>query len=139
MSVQDEMLYHPINHSEEQTWTGFSWPGFLFGPIWLLVKGLWGHAILYVLVAIGTFGFGAVVLWFVYGFMGNGLHRSLLLKAGYLTRDQMERDKSGAVVTTASPSNGADLIQRLNDLADLRDRGVLTEAEFQAQKTRIVA
>jgi hypothetical protein len=32
-----------------------------------------------------------------------------------------------------------DAIQRLKDLADLRDRGVLSEAEFQAQKAKLVA
>ena len=25
---------------------GFSWPGFLFSVIWLLVKKLWGHALI---------------------------------------------------------------------------------------------
>jgi Protein of unknown function (DUF2628) len=25
---------------------GFSWPGFLFAVIWLLIKKLWGHALI---------------------------------------------------------------------------------------------
>jgi hypothetical protein len=41
-----------------------------------------------------------------------------------------------APVTTAA---GADpLVDRLAKLADLRDRGILTEAEFQAQKAKLL-
>jgi hypothetical protein len=141
MSTKSEVLYQPVNHSEEQTWEGFSWPGFFFGPIWLLIKGLWGHAILYVLVTLATLGFGAIVLWFLYGFMGNGLHKSLLLKRGYLTKAQLGGRTAGATNSPPSLSSAttADPIQRLKDLADLRDRGVLSESEFQAQKAKVVA
>jgi hypothetical protein len=38
---------------------------------------------------------------------------------------------------TAQPT--PDPVEQLSKLADLRDRGVLTEAEFQAQKARILA
>ncbi len=27
---------------------GFSWPGFLFSLIWLLIKKLWGHALIFI-------------------------------------------------------------------------------------------
>lgn len=38
------------------------------------------------------------------------------------------------------PANmGSDKIQRLKDLAQLRDQGVLTEAEFQAEKQKILS
>jgi putative oligomerization/nucleic acid binding protein len=38
-----------------------------------------------------------------------------------------------------TPAAGADpLVDRLARLADLRDRGVLTEAEFQAQKAKLL-
>jgi hypothetical protein len=137
MSTKSEVLYHAVNNSEEQTWEGFSWPAFFFGPIWLLIKGLWGHALAYVLVVIATAGFGAFVLWFVYGFMGNGLHKSLLLKKGYLTKAQADTGLHTQRVAPAATAG--DAIQRLKDLADLRDRGVLSEAEFQAQKAKLVA
>jgi hypothetical protein len=137
MSTIAEVLYHPINKTQEQAWAGFSWPAFFFGPIWLLIKGLWGHAIIYILAALVTVGWGAPLLWFVYGFMGNGLHRSDLLKKGYLTSAQAAVPKEA---TTAAPSmSPGDPIQRLKDLADLRDRGALTDAEFQTQKAKIVA
>jgi hypothetical protein len=37
------------------------------------------------------------------------------------------------------PPPPADPVARLKDLAALRDQGVLTEAEFQAQKEKILA
>jgi hypothetical protein len=136
MSVKGEVLYHPVNRSEEQTWEGFSWPAFFFGPIWLLIKGLWGHALIYLLVAMATVGYGVVVLWFVYGFIGNGLHKSLLLKKGYLNRSQTAAPANLAPATAVATA--VDPIQRLKDLADLRDRGVLSDAEFLAQKSKLV-
>ena len=36
-------------------------------------------------------------------------------------------------------SGGEDRVQQLKDLAALKDQGVLTDAEFQAEKARILA
>ncbi len=33
MSTKSENLYYIINETTEETWEGFSWPGFLFGAI----------------------------------------------------------------------------------------------------------
>lgn len=38
----------------------------------------------------------------------------------------------------AAPAGGADVIAQLTQLGQLRDSGVLTEAEFEAQKARIL-
>jgi hypothetical protein len=44
-----------------------------------------------------------------------------------------------APTAPVTPAAGADaLVDRLARLADLRDRGVLTEAEFQAQKAKLL-
>ena len=37
-----------------------------------------------------------------------------------------------------APDAGADVVGQLKQLADLKDRGALTDAEFQAQKARIL-
>jgi hypothetical protein len=42
-------------------------------------------------------------------------------------------------VAPAATSTSADPIAQLKDLADLKAQGVLTEAEFEAQKARILA
>jgi len=51
-------------------------------------------------------------------------------------REDLRSTESGHQQSTAS--QGADVASQLERLADLRDRGVLTESEFQAQKTRIL-
>ncbi len=138
MSTKSDVLYHPLNQSKEQTWEGFSWPAFFFGAIWLLIKGLWGQALVYVILIFATFGIGMFVLPFVYGFIGNGLHKSLLLKGGYLTKSQVETQPAGSARSGLQPQP-RDAIGQLKDLADLRDRGVLSEAEFQMQKTKAMS
>ncbi|HEV2922452.1 MAG TPA: SHOCT domain-containing protein [Solirubrobacteraceae bacterium] len=37
------------------------------------------------------------------------------------------------------PAAGEDRVQQLKDLAALKEQGVLTEAEFEAEKARILA
>jgi hypothetical protein len=39
----------------------------------------------------------------------------------------------------AAPAAGEDRVQQLKDLAALKEQGVLTEAEFEAEKARILA
>jgi putative oligomerization/nucleic acid binding protein len=39
----------------------------------------------------------------------------------------------------APPAAGEDRVQQLKDLAGLKEQGVLTEAEFEAEKARILA
>jgi hypothetical protein len=38
-----------------------------------------------------------------------------------------------------APAAGQDRVQQLKDLAGLKEQGVLTEAEFEAEKARILA
>ena len=62
MSTEGEVLYHPINGSKEQTWDGFSWPAFFFGVVWLLVKGLYAHFLINLVVLVVTAGFAAPIV-----------------------------------------------------------------------------
>jgi membrane protease subunit (stomatin/prohibitin family) len=39
----------------------------------------------------------------------------------------------------AAPPAGPDPIERLKELGELRDKGVLTEEEFEAQKAKVLA
>ncbi len=139
MSTKGEILRHPVNGSQEQTWDGFSWPGFLFGVIWLLVKGLYGHFLINLVLVIVTAGFAAPIVWIVYGFIGNGAHKSSLLKKGYLTENQWA-SKNVAAATQLQPAFAAqkDQVTQLLELAELRDKGVLTEQEFSQQKTKLL-
>jgi hypothetical protein len=50
--------------------------------------------------------------------------------------EQQLADQSPAPAPAAPP---ADPIEQLKDLADLKERGILTDAEFAAQKAKILA
>lgn len=139
MSTKGEVLRQPTNGSEEQTWDGFSWPAFFFGIIWLLVKGLYGHFVINLIIVLATAGFAAPIVWIVYGFIGNGAHKKSLLKKGYLTSSQWESQRvrtDGAAPQPKTSHN--DHIAQLRELAELREKGFLTEAEFSAQKAKVL-
>lgn len=140
MSTKGEVLRHPVNGSTEQTWDGFSWPALFFSSIWMLVKGLFGHFLITLLVIIVTAGFAGPIIWIVYAIKGNELHKSSLLKKGYLTEDQWRQKEQRATPTAprAAMQPQRDHAAQLRDLADLRDKGVLTEAEFAAQKAKLL-
>jgi hypothetical protein len=64
--------------------------------------------------------------------------------AEYIEQRKAEAMRAGAVVigspaAPATPPAKPDVVDQLTKLADLRDRGALTEAEFQAQKARLLA
>ena len=138
MSTQGEVLHHPINGTAEETWEGFSWPGFFFGIIWLLIKGLYGHFLICLAVAIISGGFAAPIIWIVYGFIGNDAHKSSLLKKGYLTKDQWAKKENQSTAHPTSPSTEKDYLSQLRELAELKDKGILTDEEFQQQKTKLL-
>ena len=139
MSIQGEVLRHPINGSKEQTWDGFSWPALLFGVIWLLIKGLYGHFLINVVLLIVTGGLAAPLIWIIYACIGNGAHKSSLLKKGYLTDEQWaKKDQASAQVQPPTQPAQTDPVTRLRELADLREKGILTEEEFAQQKAKLL-
>jgi hypothetical protein len=59
---------------------GFSWPAFFFGAFWYAAKGMWGMAILSILISMVTFG----VAWlFLFPFLANKQYREHLASRGY--------------------------------------------------------
>lgn len=140
MSTTGEVLHHPVNGSTEQTWGGFSWPAFFFGVIWLLVKGLYGHFLINIVILIVTGGFAAPIVWIVYGFIGNDAHKKSLLKKGYLSNAQWE-NRNPSLVPTPPPSGigQRDHVTQLRELAELREKGMLTDEEFSKQKAKLLA
>jgi hypothetical protein len=139
MSTLGEVLSHPINGSTEQTWDGFSWPGFFFGAIWLLIKGLYGHFLISLVLIVITAGFAAPIVWIVYGFIGNGAHKSSLLKKGYLTKEQWKKkEQPAATVQQQPPAAQKDHLAQLRELGELRDKEILTEEEFNLQKAKLL-
>ncbi len=139
MSTQGEVLRHSVNGTKEQTWDGFSWPGFFFGVIWLLIKGLYGHFLISLVLLIVTAGFAAPIVWIVYGFIGNGAHKSSLLKKGYLTEEQWsKKENQSPAAQPTSPSSPKDHLTQLKELAELKEKGILTDEEFLQQKAKLL-
>jgi voltage-gated potassium channel len=108
-------------------------------------------AIWYVIVTISTVGYGdqypvtnaGRVLGAVIIVLGVAIFGTL---TGYLANlflaPRGSREDSGAAATSPAPSTGAAVDDRLARLAragELRDAGVLTQAEFEATKAEILA
>ena len=140
MSTRGILLRHPVNGSPEQTWEGFSWPAFFLGVIWLLMKGLYRHFLINLVLLLVSAGFAAPLIWVVYGFIGNEAHKSSLLRKGYLTTEAWEQKNAPPSPSTAqaTPAAPVDSISKLRDLAELKSKGILTEEEFLVQKAKIL-
>jgi Short C-terminal domain len=52
---------------------------------------------------------------------------------------EMEQQQLASQPPPAAPTPTADVITQLKELASLKDAGVLTEAEFAAQKAKLLA
>lgn len=84
---------------------GFSWPAFLFSPLWLLLKGLWLSAaiviVIYVVAGVllanglmsdGLFQVMSLVIHLVLGFEGNDLYRRKLSRRALRERGVVVAD-----------------------------------------------
>lgn len=81
MSQRIGTLRHPHTGLTESAYSGFSWPAFLFGPFWYGAKGMWGMAIMSLLISLFTFG----IAWlFVFPFIANRQHMQHLGTMGYV-------------------------------------------------------
>lgn len=137
MSTKGEILYHHINGTTEQTWDGFSWPGFFFGAIWLLFKQLWVHFLISILIILATSGIGAIPVWLFYGFSGNSIHKKHLLSKGYLNSEQYAQNNRKRNNKLDS-SNIMSVADELSKLSELKNSGVLTEEEFSERKNKLL-
>jgi membrane protease subunit (stomatin/prohibitin family) len=54
-------------------------------------------------------------------------------------QEQQQQQQESVEQPQAAPPPAADPIDRLKELGELRDSGVLTEEEFQAQKAKVLA
>ena len=49
-------MEHPGTGLRAHIYSGWSWPAFFFGPIWYLVKGMWGLGLLYLVLCFTGIG-----------------------------------------------------------------------------------
>lgn len=72
---------------EVSAYAGWSWPVFFFGPLWYLVKGLWGIGLLYLVISAVTFGIGWLLGLLIMPAIANKQYLEHLGSRGYrLTR-----------------------------------------------------
>lgn len=129
MSTKKEVLTHPTGRSE-QTWQGFSWPAFLFTPIWCLIKGLLLHSIISIIGAFTGIGF---IFWVIAGFEGNKWHYEQLIKDGFMPENQNNSKQINNQVIDSSSN-----LDKLEKLSKLKEAGHLTEDEFNDQKKKLL-
>ena len=53
-----QRVFRRFDQTPEKMQTHWNWPAFLFGPFWYLVKGMPVKGALYLLIVVGTAGFG---------------------------------------------------------------------------------
>lgn len=77
---------NPSNgYREEVTWAS-PVSVFLFGPLFLLFQGLWGHAILYILgvfILAPLIGFGVIIIPIIYAFSISHIKHIRYLQKGW--------------------------------------------------------
>jgi membrane protease subunit (stomatin/prohibitin family) len=59
-------------------------------------------------------------------------------EAYYAQQSEQQQYQQQPQPTQAAAATAPDPIAQLKDLADLKDKGILTDAEFQAQKAKIL-
>ena len=61
----------------------------------------------------------------------------------YAAQDAQAQQQAAAAAPAAAPAEAApssdELVDKLKELASLKDQGILTDAEFDAQKAKILA
>ncbi len=99
---------------------GFSWPGLFFSGIWLLLKRLWGHSLVFfsitIMFSLLETGFEkdqniagmVLILWLqigIYifvGVKGNEWHAANLQKRGFTLVDTVQAESPGAAISKSS-------------------------------------
>ena len=132
---------------------GFSWPGFFFSWIWAFIAKLWIPASIMMVVSFALAPFYAsVIVTFFSGFWGNDWRRSNLLERGFKLTSTVEASSGEhARYLLAEQSNqntqpssdppeivNHDATQKLKDLKDLLDKGVITQEEYESKKAPLL-
>lgn len=73
---------NPVNGYVENASAPIVW-AFIFGPLYFMFKGAWGHAAIYMVAALATSG----LAWFVYPWFGRVIVRNAYLRAGWSVVD----------------------------------------------------
>lgn len=126
---------------------GFSWTTLFFGVFPAIFRNDWKYAGIMFIAAIFTFGFS----WLIFPFIYNKLYTKDLIEKGFKPIDDNYSNylrSKGIFIPESSPKSSSnqqqinnfkeDNIDKLNKLKDLKDKGVLTEEEFDRKKQEVI-
>ena len=107
---------------------GFSWPGFCFGALWMLVKKLWTMAAIWFALGVaaelvgmvaksssdegaallvqGLVLVGYIVMMLVPGFKGNSWRETALRRRGFVMKQTVQAETPDAAVAQAAMAPG---------------------------------
>ncbi len=125
--------------------TGFSWTSFLFGFFVPFFRNWYIEAAIWLVAAIFTSGLS----WLVHPFIINKNYAKFLLKEGYtpVGPEDVESLKTlnvnwegqrGNGVST-NTQNGNDALEQIEKLGELKEKGLITEEEFNEKKKNLLA
>lgn len=130
---------------------GWAWC-LLFGVFYLAAKGLWIHVLVFLSIVItaGVVAGPLVMLvgpgvWIFYAFSVDGILSSKYLKNGWrevtgtMPQEQSSPVTAELVRQKAQPTPKVSAADELRALAELRDKGILTPLEFDAQKAKVLS
>ena len=80
------------------------------------------------------------VLWILFSFTFIGLFIYLVVHGGEMQerRIGMMKQRQQAFDQAVQNAGGSNTADQLHKLSELKDKGVLTDAEFQAQKAKLL-
>ncbi len=107
---------------------------FLFWRLLVHLQRLWGWGLIAFILALCTFGFS----WLMFPFFANGHFAASLQKNGYLSKEQRGNRSNGSAASTNAVKSSSGVADELAKLADLKEKGILSDAEFAAQKAKVL-
>ena len=134
---------HPSNGRTE-TVSGWSALGvLLFGGLFLLVKGLWAHALVWLIIGLGLSAavgepIPAILIAVVYASTIQAILERRYLRLGW----HLKLDAPAEAIPCDPGFAGCvdrSIGDALNKLADLRDRDLLSASEFELLKSKLLA
>jgi len=132
---------------------GFSWPALFFSWIWGFISKLWIHAsvmLVATLVLVPVPG-APIIVGIIAGFKGNEWRRDNLQQRGFTLVERLQAESADAAKNqfvagrSGAESSGdqkaassPDASDRLRDLKQLLDDGVLTQDEYEEKRRALV-
>lgn len=143
-----QKFVNPANGHQEEVNGYSSLLVLLFGGLYLIAKGLWTHVLIWLVTAVGlSIAIGvpipAFVVGIIYAFLIQGILEAKYLREGWKTLEDWEYEQSHPATFIQSNKDALtsekSVPDELRKLAKLRDEGILSNEEFQAQKAKLLA